>query len=59
MHKIVNGHSRYSIQDIADDEKKNALRRLMYELNEGRRSGEEEGWVSEEDVRAHFRTEAR
>lgn len=59
MNKLVNNHSRYSIQGIADDEKKNALRRLMYELNEGRRSGEEEGWVSEEDVRTHFRTEVR
>ena len=30
--------------------------RLMWELAEGRRSGEEEGWISSEDVRNHFRT---
>ena len=28
--------------------------RLMCELADGRRSGEEEGWVSAEDVRRHF-----
>lgn len=32
--------------------------RLMCELAEGRRSGEEEGWISSEDVRNHFRTRA-
>lgn len=31
----------------------------MCELNEGRRSGEEEGWVSEEEVRAHFRAKGK
>ena len=32
--------------------------RLMCELAEGRRSGEEEGWISSEDVRSHFRVRA-
>jgi len=32
--------------------------RLMCELAEGRRSGEEEGWISSEDVRNHFRARA-
>lgn len=32
--------------------------RLMCELTEGRRSGEEEGWISSEDVRNHFRARA-
>ena len=27
---------------------------LMCELAEGRRSGEEEGWIAAEDVRRHF-----
>ena len=30
----------------------------MCELAEGRRSGEEEGWISSEDVRNHFRARA-
>ena len=50
------------IRDIADDEefeKTKAMLRLMCELGEGRRSGEEEGWVPEEDVRAHFRMKNR
>ena len=32
-----------------------AMLRLMCELNEGRRSGEEEGYVSVAEVRAYFR----
>mgnify|MGYP006974715907 FL=1 len=46
------------IRDIAEDdefEKTKAMLRLMCELNEGRRSGEEEGYISSEDVRAYFR----
>lgn len=29
--------------------------RLIYELAEGRRSGEEGGWISSKDVRNHFK----
>ena len=57
VYLTVNGHGRYTIRDIADDEefeKAKAMLRLMCELNAGRRSGEEEGWTSEEDVRARF-----
>ncbi len=57
VYLTVNGRGRYTIRDIADDEefeKTKAMLRLMCELNEGKRSGEEEGWVSEEDVRARF-----
>jgi len=57
VHLTINGRGRYTIRDIAEDEefeKAKAMLRLMCELNEGRRSGEEEGWVSEEDVRARF-----
>jgi len=57
VYLTVNGRGRYTIRDIADDEefeKTKAMLQLMCELNEGRRSGEEEGWVSEEDVRARF-----
>lgn len=62
VYLTVNGRGRYTIRDIADDEefeKTKAMLRLMCELNEGRRSGEEEGWVSEEDVRTHFRAKTR
>lgn len=31
---------------------------LMCELAEGRRSGEEDGWISSDDVRNHFKTRA-
>ena len=62
VYLTVNGRGRYTIRDITDDEefeKTKAMLRLMCELNEGRRSGEEEGWVPEEDVRAHFRMKNR
>lgn len=62
VYLTVNGRGRYTIRDIADDEefeKTKAMLRLMCELNEGRRSGEEEGWVPEEDVRARFRAQTR
>ena len=62
VYLTVNGRGRYTIRDIADDEefeKTKAMLQLMCEINEGRRSGEEEGWVSEEEVRAHFRLKKR
>lgn len=31
-----------------------ARSKLMQELNEGRKSGETEGWISAKDVRNHF-----
>ena len=62
VYLTVNGRGRYTIRDITDDEefeKTKAMLRLMCELNEGRRSGEEEGWVSEEEVRARFHTKGK
>ena len=44
-------------RDIAEDEefeKTKTMLRLMCELNKGRRSGEEEGYLSSRDVRAYF-----
>ena len=38
-------------------EKKKDMRRLMDELEQGKRSGEEEGYVSSEKVRAYFHGE--
>ncbi len=53
-----NGHGAYSIRDIKDEEnfqKAEAMIQLLCELNAGIRSAEEEGWISEDDFRAHFR----
>lgn len=53
-----NGRGRYAIVDIQDYEKAQATIRLMSELAKGRRAGEEKGWHTSEDVRAHFRARA-
>lgn len=52
-----NGHGVYSIRDMEDEEnfeKAEAMIRLLCELNAGIRSAEEEGWISEEDLRSHL-----
>ena len=57
VYLTVNGRGRYTIRDISDDEefeRTKAMLRLMCELEKGRTSGEEEGWVSSEDVRGYF-----
>ena len=53
-----NGRGRYAILDIQDYERTQATLRLMNELARGRRSGETEGWLTTEEVRAHFRARA-
>lgn len=45
-----NGRGRYAILDLRDYEKTQATLKLMSELEKGRRSGEEKGWLSLEDV---------
>ncbi len=50
-----NGRERYVILDIHDYEKMKATLQLRKELDKGRRSGETEGWLTLEEVRAHFR----
>ena len=50
-----NGRGRYAIIDIQDYEQAQAKLKLMNELAKGRRSGEQEGWISSDDMRAHFR----
>lgn len=50
-----NGRGRYAIIDIQDYEKSKAMLTLMSELMKGKKSGEEKGWLSSDDVRAHFR----
>ena len=57
VYLTVNGRGKYTIRDISEDEefeKTKAMLRLMCELNDGRRSGEEDGYISSDDVRAHF-----
>ena len=53
-----NGRGRYAIIDMQDYEKTQATLRLMNELAKGRQSGEQEGWISPDDMRAHFRARA-
>ncbi|MDL2249701.1 prevent-host-death family protein [Lachnospiraceae bacterium PF1-21] len=50
-----NGRGRYAIIDIQEYEKTKATLTLMNELAKGKKSGEEKGWLSSEDVRKHFR----
>ncbi len=50
-----NGYGRYAILDMEEYEKTVATLQLMNELTKGRKSGEEEGWVSADEARAHFR----
>ena len=56
-----NGHGRYAVLDIEEYreyERLQAVSTLMAELEKGRRSGEEDGWISAEDVRTHFEARA-
>ena len=46
-----NGRGRYVISDIKDYEREKAARWLMAELDKGRRSGEEEGWIPWSEVK--------
>ena len=54
----MNGRGKYAILDMQDYEKTQATLRLMNELAKGKRSGEAEGWLSAEEVKAHFRARA-
>ena len=52
-----NGHGRYAVLDIEEYkvyEKTIAWRKLEAELEKGRRSGEEQGWIPADDVRKRF-----
>ena len=52
-----NGHGRYAVLDIEeykDYEKDRALKTLMRELDKGRISGEENGWIPAEEVWARL-----
>jgi prevent-host-death family protein len=52
-----NGHCRYVVLDIEEYkefEKGIAWRMLKTELDKGRFSGEEDGWISSDEVRKYF-----
>jgi len=49
-----NGRGRYAIVDMQDYERTQAIIRLMNELAKGRHSGETEGWLTSDDMRAHY-----
>lgn len=53
-----NGHGRYAILDMADYDRLVAQRDLISELERGRISGESEGWINSDDVRARFAKKA-
>lgn len=45
-----NGRGKYAIMDMREYEKIQATIKLMNELAKGRKSGEEEGWLTVEEV---------
>ncbi len=49
-----NGHGRYAILDMRDYDRLSSMATLLSELEEGRVSGEREGWTVADDVRARF-----
>ena len=49
-----NGRGRYVILEMEEYEKKEAVIKLMAELEQGRISGEKEGWHSLEEIRKEF-----
>lgn len=49
-----NGRGRYAIVDIHDYEKTQATLQLLNELAKGRKSGEEQGWLTLEAVEKHL-----
>lgn len=64
LYLTKNGRGCYTVMNMEEQEEQRekaaqyermkAQLQLMCELAEGRRSGEEEGWASAEDVRRHF-----
>ena len=52
-----NGHGRYAVLDIdeyKEYEKMLAWRKLKSELDDGRHSGDENGWLPADEVRLRF-----
>ena len=52
-----NGRGQFSVHSIEDDEefeKARAMVRLLTEITKGVQAGEEQGWLSDEDLDKHF-----
>ena len=49
-----NGRGRYAIMDIQDYERVMATIKLMGALEIGRKSGEEQGWISSEQLKSEL-----
>lgn len=49
-----NGRGKYAIVDIQEYEKTQATIKLLNELSKGRKSGEQEGWLTLEAVESHL-----
>ena len=49
-----NDRCKYVIVDMRDYDRAQATIRLLNELEKGRRSGEENGWLTPEEVREHL-----
>ena len=47
----LNGKGRYVIMDIQDHERVMATIKLMDTLEAGRKSGEEQGWISPKELK--------
>jgi prevent-host-death family protein len=45
-----NGRGRFAIVDIEDYEKTQATLKLLSELDKGRKSGEEKGWLTADEI---------
>lgn len=53
-----NGHGAYALIDIADQEdyiQTKAALQFMCEMNKGMKAGEEKGWLSADEVKAHLK----
>lgn len=47
-----NGRGRYVVVDMQDYEKTQATIKLLSSLSKGKKSGEEQGWLSVEDIQS-------
>ena len=57
-----NGRGEYSLHRIEDDEefeRAKSMVKLLTELNRGFSSGEEQGWLSDDDVERYFSEKRR
>jgi len=54
-----NGRGKYAIVDMQEYEQTQAIIRLMNDLSKGRKSGEQEGWLDSDEMRAHFRAKSK